>query len=566
MGTHPIFESDFDCLTVYTTNRVAKKFGGVSCAPIMLLLTILLGVVVNAQDFALVKVTPNDGTNDAFKFCVGYGQDYGYKTELPSDPSHSDLTFHFSDLSAQPSLALCPDFSDTASLGPLISTDSVALVNRGNCTFQEKATTLKEQFSGKGLITINNEDFIFSPAPNDTAADDLSMFVAIMAKSSFADLSAFAARHNGLENVRGALYALPHESKFDPTLIAVWLLAMVCVTVGTLLSAQGISRGPSGADRSGSLESKVIIEDGEENGEEHQEITVKTGAIWLCVTTGWLCLLYMLYDYLVFIMIGIFCFCGALAIGHVLYCTILVRFSCTSRYTLNHRAASWGRFDCLRHYPIAALVLYACCFAFTITWFVNRHSPWGWILQDIIGFFFCIYTIGELRLPNFKMLTFLLIGFAIYDLFMVYVTPYLTPSKESVMVYVATGGDNPEKMPFLFLMPHLRQSDFIDLCHQTRGFSMLGFGDLIIPGLLGGYAIYFDIFNEHKRFYYWWSFIISYGAGLLMTFAALFLMNSGQPALVFIVPSCLTALLLCATCRGEMSHFWNGPKMKESLN
>ena len=29
------------------------------------------------------------------------------------------------------------------------------------------------------------------------------------------------------------------------------------------------------------------------------------------------------------------------------------------------------------------------------------------------------------------MLTFLLIGFAIYDLFMVYVTPMLTPSKES---------------------------------------------------------------------------------------------------------------------------------------
>ena len=46
------------------------------------------------------------------------------------------------------------------------------------------------------------------------------------------------------------------------------------------------------------------------------------------------------------------------------------------------------------------------------------------------------------------------------------------------MVYVATGGDNPEKMPFLFLMPHLRQSDFIDLCHWTKGFSMLGFGDL----------------------------------------------------------------------------------------
>ena len=80
-------------------------------------------------------------------------------------------------------------------------------------------------------------------------------------------------------------------------------------------------------------------------------------------------------------------------------------------------------------------------------------------------------------------------------------------------VYVATGGDNPEKMPFLFLMPHLRQSDVYDLCHQPAGFSMLGFGDLIIPGFLGGYALYFDVFNEHRHYYYWWTFIVSYGAG-----------------------------------------------------
>ena len=215
----------------------------------LLLLSTLLLSAVKAQDFALVKVTPNDGTNDAFKFCVGYGPDYGYNVDpLPSDPAHSDLTFHFSDLSNQPSQALCPTYADTESLNPLITADTVSLVNRGNCTFQEKATTLKEQFNGKGLITINNEDFVFSPAPNDTQAGELGMFVAIMAKSSFKELADFAGRHNGLGNVRGALYALPHESKFDPTLIAVWLLAMVCVTIGTLLSAQGLGNRP-GSDR-----------------------------------------------------------------------------------------------------------------------------------------------------------------------------------------------------------------------------------------------------------------------------------------------------------------------------
>lgn len=537
----------------------------------MLLILGLISLGCQAQDlgYALVHVTPNDGTTDAYKFCVGYGQEYGFAKELPVDPAHSDLTFDFSDLSSLSSQALCQNYTNNEIIASLITPNSATLVNRGNCTFQEKATMLKTQFNGNGLITVNNDDTIFSPAKSNESASDLEMFVAIMAKSSFAELSAFASRHNGFDNVRGAVYAIPHESKFDPTLIAVWFLAMICVTIGTMLSAEGIVR----PERCPNSEAAKVIIDDDDNVEEHQEITAKTGAIWLCVTTGWLLLLYMLYDYLVFIMIGIFCFCGALAMGHVLYCVVLVRFSCTSRYTFKQRShsASWGYFDCLRYfcrggYPIAALILYCCCFAFTLTWFFNRHSSWGWILQDVIGFFFCIYTICELRMPNFKMLTFLLIGFAIYDLFMVYVTPLLTPSKESVMVYVATGGDNPEKMPFLFLMPHLRQSDFIDLCYQTKGFSMLGFGDLIIPGFLGGYAIYFDIFNEHKRYYYWWSFILSYGAGLIMTFAALFIMESGQPALVFIVPATLTSLLLCATVRREMSHFWNGPKVKESLN
>ena len=69
-----------------------------------------------------------------------------------------------------------------------------------------------------------------------------NIFFYFIINFSFAELSAFASRHNGFDNVRGAVYAIPHESKFDPTLIAVWFLAMICVTIGTMLSAEGIVR------------------------------------------------------------------------------------------------------------------------------------------------------------------------------------------------------------------------------------------------------------------------------------------------------------------------------------
>ena len=57
---------------------------------------------------------------------------------------------------------------------------------------------------------------------------------------SYYDLENFAKSHNGFTSLRGALYALPKQSKFDPTLICVWFLAMICVTIGTQLSADGV--------------------------------------------------------------------------------------------------------------------------------------------------------------------------------------------------------------------------------------------------------------------------------------------------------------------------------------
>ena len=60
------------------------------------------------------------------------------------------------------------------------------------------------------------------------------------------------------------------------------------------------------------------------------------------------------------------------------------------------------------------------------------------MLQDILGIAFCISLIRNIRLPNLKVCTILLVLLLIYDIFFVFITPLFSAGK-SVMVEVATG-------------------------------------------------------------------------------------------------------------------------------
>lgn len=65
---------------------------------------------------------------------------------------------------------------------------------------------------------------------------------------------------------------------------------------------------------------------------------------------------------------------------------------------------------------------------------------YAWVLQDILGITFCISLIRNIRLPNLKVCTILLVLLLIYDIFFVFITPFFSAGK-SVMVEVATGKD-----------------------------------------------------------------------------------------------------------------------------
>ena len=188
------------------------------------------------------------------------------------------------------------------------------------------------------------------------------------------------------------------------------------------------------------------------------------------------------------------------------------------------------------------------------TWLIFQNATWSWILQDIMGLSFLVNILRLVHLPNLKVATFLLGGAMLYDIFWVYVQPHLF-GKKSVMVAVARGGDEGESLPMLFLFPRLSHSG---------EFSMLGYGDVILPGLLIVHNLLFDNrkrdFGEINYYYFFWS-LLAYAVGMSLTFIALYFEvggQGGQPALTYLVPTVVGTSMLLGWKHGNLGEMWNG--------
>ena len=75
---------------------------------------------------------------------------------------------------------------------------------------------------------------------------------------------------------------------------------------------------------------------------------------------------------------------------------------------------------------------------------------------------------------------------------------------------------------------------------------MQGFGDILVPGLLLSFAHSYDLMAGIKWKLYWAITTVAYILGLVATFISLFLMNSAQPALLYLVPFTLLPLFAMA--------------------
>ena len=97
-------------------------------------------------------------------------------------------------------------------------------------------------------------------------------------------------------------------------------------------------------------------------------------------------------------------------------------------------------------------------------------------------------------------------------------------------------------------------------------FSLLGLGDVLIPGLLIGLLLRFEGRASKGSEGgggggggggYFAPALFAYGAGLLISFAASFVSGKGQPALLYLVPLTVGSALLVGTKNKEVGELWS---------
>lgn len=139
------------------------------------------------------------------------------------------------------------------------------------------------------------------------------------------------------------------------------------------------------------------------------------------------------------------------------------------------------------------------------------------------------------------------------------------------MVKVATGVKGPIKFVFPKQLPAPNE-------YTREYFSMLGLGDVVVPGFFIAFLLAFDAYNARKEGVntsetanwkkpYFHTCCVFYALALLMTVVVLLyfkhaqvsevLFDKIQPALLYIVPACYIASFGTAWWKGQLKELWN---------
>jgi signal peptide peptidase-like protein 3 len=237
----------------------------------------------------------------------------------------------------------------------------------------------------------------------------------------------------------------------------------------------------------------------------------------------------------------------------------------------NNTKISFGIFG---RYTSSEIVAFVLSIALVLIWIITGH----WLFMDVIATGLCISFIALVRLPNLKVSALLLLGLVIYDVFWVYFSHYIFTT--NVMVRVATReAENPltaiaKRLNFnQYHAPKLSLPGkivFPSMQQQGR-FSLLGLGDIIMPGLVLCFVLRFEsrkrsnnLYNNDpllfiNRLTYFQCSLLGYCAGLITATISSEIFKCAQPALLFLVPFTLIPLLLIAYLKGDLNSMWSDP-------
>ncbi|XP_042560886.1 signal peptide peptidase-like 2A isoform X2 [Clupea harengus] len=428
-------------------------------------------------------------------------------------------------------------------------TGKALVVMRGQCDFSQKAQVAQKH--GAAVLLVVSNRTMSPPSANDSEYAKVTIPLALMRYRDIVDAQQVFGK-----DMSARLYA-PPVPVFDVSIVVMLIIAVSTVALG------GYWSGSAEKDKQSEGAFPGSAEEASSSGDLALYSPLKV-VIYVALMCVMLVLMYFFYKWLVYVIIVIFCLASATAL-----------YSCLDAL-LNKIGCGTCSFSCRsKDVSVRSLLLFAICVSVSVVWGVYRNEDrWIWILQDLLGIAFCLNFMKTISLSNFKICVILLSLLLLYDVFFVFITPFLTPNGESIMVQVALGPESSgeksdgnivevpadptptyEKLPVVMRVPRF-SAWAQNLCGMQ--FSILGYGDIIVPGLLIAYCHRFDVWTGSSKRIYFISSTIAYFLGMIVTFAVMLISKMGQPALLYLVPFTLLTSAVVAWSRKEMQQFWAG--------
>uniref|UniRef100_UPI00398EB179 signal peptide peptidase-like 2A isoform X6 n=1 Tax=Pristiophorus japonicus TaxID=55135 RepID=UPI00398EB179 len=462
------------------------------------LLLLLLGVLQAGAQEGILAAFSNGTASTIKEFCIVYNSQW-----MPFPKSLRNATlYQLQDLT---NTTLC----NSTDVPPEGIKDNLVVVMRGNCTFIRKAQIAQMNLA-KALV-VASVDSIFPPSGNQSDYEELKIPVAIISHIDVLSMEKMLGKQ-----ISAALYS-PPVPPLDYSILIIFIIAVVTVALGSYWS--GIEDPSSG--NSATSDYRAPTSGGDKSEALSATLTPVTVVVFVIVCSVMIVLLYFFYKWLVFVIISIFSLAAAISLYNCLAALVKRIPYCKCKFPFHNRRIE-----------IRLVLLGVLCVAVSAVWVVFRNEDrWVWILHDCLGIAFCLNFMKTLKMPHFK-------------------------NHESIMVEVAagSGSGSGEKLPVVIRVPRLVPS-VATLCGIP--FSLLGFGDIIVPGLLVAYCRRFDVRTNASSIYFILC-TIAYAVGMVLTFVVLILTKMAQPALLYLVPCTLITSAVTAWSRKEMKMFWAG--------
>ncbi|XP_045135754.1 minor histocompatibility antigen H13-like [Portunus trituberculatus] len=276
-------------------------------------------------------------------------------------------------------------------------------------------------------------------------------------------------------------------------------------------------------------------------GEKVDTMTSRDAAMFPIIASGALFSLYIIFtvfskDYINLLLSSYFFILGVLALSHVFGPIIsgLVPASVPfETYHLHLMRGDKEKKDYIINYGFTSydLVCLVVCSILGVWYLLKKH----WIANNLLGLAFAVNGVELLHLNNIQTGALLLVGLFIYDIFWVFGT--------NVMVTVAKSFEAPIKLVF--------PQDLLEKGLEADNFAMLGLGDIVIPGIFIALLLRFDHSLKRGSNTYFNVTFAAYFAGLLLTIFVMHVFKHAQPALLYLVPACLSAPVLLSLVKGD---------------